>query len=216
MSLKVYGTRTSGNCNKVFLLAALLGIEFQLDSISTHDGANHTDAYLHLNPRGQVPTLQVGADTDEDKLVLNDSAAILVYLAGTKPEKHFWSQNLREQAVITQWLAFAAGWVTQGLQQTRYLTLYAPRTAFNQEALAKAHELAHKSLVLLNSHLSANDWLALGRPTIADVACVVYVALGPVVGISLGDFENVQAWIERIRALPRPNGESIVVNDIAL
>jgi glutathione S-transferase len=55
---------------------------------------------------------------------------------------------------------------------------------------------------VLDGHLASNDWLAAGRPTVADVACYPYVALAPEGEISLAPYKNVIAWIARIQALP--------------
>lgn len=58
------------------------------------------------------------------------------------------------------------------------------------------------SLKVLDDHLSNNEWLALDRPTIADLSVFVYVALAPMGDISLEPYPNVLAWIERVKALP--------------
>lgn len=58
------------------------------------------------------------------------------------------------------------------------------------------------SLKVLNEHLENNQWLTLGRPTIADISVFVYVALAPMGDISLEPYPNVRAWIERVKQLP--------------
>lgn len=58
------------------------------------------------------------------------------------------------------------------------------------------------SLNVLNDRLQNNDWLTLGRPTIADISVFVYVALAPMGDISLKPYPNVERWIERIKKLP--------------
>jgi glutathione S-transferase len=54
----------------------------------------------------------------------------------------------------------------------------------------------------MESHLKKNQWLALGRPTIADIACMPYVALANEGGLSLAPYPGICAWIDRIKALP--------------
>jgi glutathione S-transferase len=58
------------------------------------------------------------------------------------------------------------------------------------------------SLEMLNEHLLDKQWLALGRPTIADVSVFPYVALAPEGKVSLEPYEAVRSWIERIKGLP--------------
>ena len=50
--------------------------------------------------------------------------------------------------------------------------------------------------------LLATEWLALGRPTIADIACYPYVKVSPEGGFKLEDYPSVQAWVKRVEALP--------------
>jgi glutathione S-transferase len=54
----------------------------------------------------------------------------------------------------------------------------------------------------MEAHLARQQWLALDRPTIADIACMPYVALSHEGGISLEPYPAVKAWIERVKALP--------------
>jgi glutathione S-transferase len=58
-----------------------------------------------VNPRGEVPALVDG------EVVLRDSAAILLYVAGRHGPRPWRSDDIAEQADIQQWLAFAASWV---------------------------------------------------------------------------------------------------------
>ena len=60
---------------------------------------------------------------------------------------------------------------------------------------------AQKSLRILEQHFQTQEWLALGRPTIADLGVFVYVALAPMGDISLDPYPKVREWIERIKGL---------------
>ena len=51
-------------------------------------------------------------------------------------------------------------------------------------------------------HLAKIDWLALGRPTIADVACYPYVGLAPEGDIPLSPYPAIRAWCGRVERLP--------------
>ena len=65
-------------------------------------------------------------------------------------------------------------------------------------ALAKSRRLFD----ILEARLKNRTWLALDRPTIADIACFPYVALGHEGRAPIGDRPGVTAWIARIKALP--------------
>ncbi|MBI3068418.1 MAG: glutathione S-transferase C-terminal domain-containing protein [Betaproteobacteria bacterium] len=68
--------------------------------------------------------------------------------------------------------------------------------------LEEAYAIAAVALKALEGRLAAHEWLALDRPTIADVACYSYTVFAPEGGISLKPYPAVRAWLARVRALP--------------
>jgi glutathione S-transferase len=66
----------------------------------------------------------------------------------------------------------------------------------------RALEIGARVLPLIEQHLSEHQWLAMGRPTIAECAVFPYIALGWEGGVSLESYPAIRAWIERIKALP--------------
>src|SRR5262245_8221269 len=118
--LELYTWTWSGNCYKARLLAALLGIELKLVEVDYLKDEHHLPEFLAINPHGQIPFLVHGDQT------FADSAAILVYLAGShrdpstgKTPSSFWSSNVTEQAAIVDWLAFAGSWIQAGVASSR-------------------------------------------------------------------------------------------------
>lgn len=67
-----------------------------------------------------------------------------------------------------------------------------------EAALAKAPAV----LALLDAHLETNDWLAMGRPTIADCAVYPYVMLAPEGNVDLTPYSHVARWMTRLESLP--------------
>ena len=68
--------------------------------------------------------------------------------------------------------------------------------------LETAQAKAQRILAMINQHLAQQDWLALGRPTIADVACFPYIALAPEGDVALEGYSAINQWIDRIKKLP--------------
>ena len=98
---------------------------------------------------------------------------------------------------VMQWLAVAENECLYGMARARAVKLFGrPWDMEQSQALGRA------GLEVLDGHLTGNDWLAAGRPTIADVACYPYVALAPEGEIPLAPYGNVIRWIGRIQALP--------------
>lgn len=202
MSIKLYSYQESGNSYKVRLLAALLGVKLEIQELDYFSDEQHSPAFLTINPKGEVPALVDG------DIVLTDSAAILVYLAGKyAPKNSWWSEDLVEQARIVDWLAFAASWVQFGVFTARaILSFKGPYNGLGlqstEQTLKEAVIRGEKSLQILDGVLAQREWLANERPTVADIAVFVYVALAPMGDISLAPYPHVRAWIQRIRALP--------------
>jgi glutathione S-transferase len=198
---KLYTCPPSGNSYKVRLLASLLEIKLEFIQVDLPHDEQRSPEFAKINPRGQLPVL-----VDGDK-TFTDSAAILVYLAGSHTSQtslSFWSTDIAEQAAIVDWLAFAATWIQNGIGVARYIVKFNFHgdPASDRKNLAVATAKANKSLEILQARLQANEWLALDRPTIADIAVFSYVVLAPMGNISLDPYPDVESWISRIRNLP--------------
>jgi glutathione S-transferase len=203
---KLYTWRGSGNSYKVRLLAALLDVKLELVEIDFLNNQQRSPEFLAINPRGTIPVL-----VDGDK-TFTDSAAILVYLAGsssfsgtTKTPTSLWATDTVEQAAIVDWLAFASGWLDNSLATARFIVSFNYRSIASpayKQALARATAQGHKSLKILQARLSSTEWVALGRLTIADVAVFAYVATASEGDISLDPYPAVKSWISRVRNLP--------------
>ncbi|ORY73211.1 glutathione S-transferase domain-containing protein [Leucosporidium creatinivorum] len=195
--LTLYTWPESGNSYKVRLLAALLDIHLVERNVDFPAKEHRSESFLALNPRGTIPVL-VDADYE---LTFTDSSSILVYLAGTHTPSSFWSTDVHEQAAIMDWIAFNANWVQGVLSRARGIVSQFFPEAYSGE-LQAMQEKGRKTLELLEQRLSSHEWLAVGRPTIADVSNFVYVALAPMGDVSLEPYPAVRSWIARVRALP--------------
>ena len=189
--MKLYDLELSGNCYKVRLFLSFIEQSYELVSVDFL-GGEHTRAPLsEMNPLCEIPIL-----TDGD-LTLRDSQAILVYLARKYGGEAWLPTEAGAMAQVMEWLMFAENEVARGPNDARLHDKFGYSLDHGL-----AVQKATRVLALLDAHLAQNDWLALGRPTLADVACFPYVALGHEGGVPVGDHANVAAWIDRIKALP--------------
>ncbi|WP_312225705.1 glutathione S-transferase family protein [Stutzerimonas nitrititolerans] len=189
--MKLYDLEASGNCYKVRLFAALANIELEEVPVDFLSGAHKQPPLSDMNPLGQLPVLEDGAQ------VFRDSQAILVYLAGAYGGLAWWPAHPQGQAEIVQWLSFAANEVQHSLCAARLVQKFG-YDLDQSAALAKAPAV----LALLDAHLQRHDWLALGRPTIADCAVYPYVVLAPEGGVELEPYSHVARWMKRMEELP--------------
>jgi len=189
--MKLYDFELSGNAYRIRLMLALLGLNYEPVPLKLMQGEQREPAFLKLNPRGQVPTL------DDDGTVVWDSLAILVYLARKHGGEKWLPLDAEGMAEVMQWLAVMENEVLYGLARARVICKFK-----RPGNLEEAQLLGRKGLEVLEQRLATHPWLALDRVTIADIGCFPYVALAPEGEIPLETYPRVRNWIERIKALP--------------
>ena len=189
--MKLYDFELSGNAYRIRLMLALLGLNYEPVPLKLMQGEQREPAFLKLNPRGQVPTL------DDDGTVVWDSLAILVYLARKHGGEKWLPSDAKGMAEVMQWLAVMENEVLYGLARARVICKFK-----RPGNLEEAQLLGRKGLEVLEQRLATHPWLALDRVTIADIGCFPYVALAPEGEIPLDNDHGVRNWIERIKALP--------------
>jgi glutathione S-transferase len=193
--LKLYNRERSGNCYKVRLMLALLELEYE--KVAVHrEGKNRNilpPDYDKLNPLRQLPVLVA------DGKAYWGTIAILVYLARKYGGTKWLPDDAEGEGEVTQWLSLAQNEIFYGLGRAR--SMRANRW-HGYGTLEEAHQIAQVALQALEGRLARNHWLALGRTTIADVACYSYTVFAPEGGVSLKPYPAVRAWLARIQALP--------------
>lgn len=190
--MKLYDLELSGNCYKVRLFAALAQIDIDCVAVDFLGGEHKRAPLIELNPWGELPILVDG------ELVLRDSQAILVYLAARYGGAAWWPVEPQLQGEVMQWLSTSANEIQNGPSAARLVDKF----GFVLDK-AVALEKAARILSLIDGHLASHDWLAAGRPTIADCAVFPYVALAPEGGIDLAPYRHIARWIDRVKSLPR-------------
>lgn len=188
---QLFDLELSGNCYKVRLLSALLGVPLETTPVDFLSGAHKKSPVIDLNPFGELP---VFVDGD---LVLRDSQAILVYIARKWGGDAWMPSDPAGMAQVVEWLMVAENEVARGPGDARLHDKFGYRLD-----VAAAREKSSRLLGIMDARLADRPWLALSRPTIADIACMPYVALGHEGGVTVEPYKHVAQWIGRIKALP--------------
>jgi glutathione S-transferase len=94
----LYNSPVSGNCYKVRLLFAHLGVAYEKVDVSVVDRSNRVELLGDLNPGLRVPTLVL-----DDGRPLAESNAILWYFAEGTP---YVPEEPYERAQVLQWMFF--------------------------------------------------------------------------------------------------------------
>lgn len=190
--MKLYMTQNSGNAYKPRVLLAMLQVPCEQVIVDTRGGENKREPFLKVNPRGEVPVLEDGGKT------FWDSTACLVYIARKHGGEKWLPTDPAGMAEVMQWMALAQNEIRYGLQIGRG-NLRGMRKWGN---LPELQEHGRAGLRVMEGRLKNNQWLALDRPTIADLACYPYVHSAPESGVPLDDYPNIGAWMRRLEALP--------------
>ncbi len=192
--MKLYYIPISGNSYKVRILLSLLRVPYEKVVLKGGSAKEHKQPeFLKMSPRGEVPVLE------DNGTVLWDSAACLVYIARKHGGEQWLPSPPADMAQVMQWVALAGNEIQFGLQYARRGVLQDRWTA---GTLEQGHAMGRVALNALETRLKDHDWLALGRPTIADVACFPYIESAPEARLPLDPYPGVRTWLARCKALP--------------
>ena len=193
--LTLYSQQSSGNAYKPRLLMAHLDIPFRIVEVNTYDGSTRRPDYLARNPNGKVPLLEF-----PDGRRLAESDAILLHLAeGTR----FIPADAFDRAKVYEWLFFEQ-YSHETAIAVRRSILTAPERAAQRtpERLAGLLEAGNRALAIMETRLSAADWIAGDAYSIADIALYAYTHKAGDGGYDLAAFPEIETWLARVAAQP--------------
>ena len=191
----LYNSAISGNCYKVRLLLAHLGIGYETREVEVVDRTAPRDELSELNPALRVPTIVL-----DDGRPLAESNAIIWYFGdGT-----LWvPDDAYERAQVLQWLFFEQYDHEPAIAVARFLVSYSqlPRERY-ESRLPRLQADGVKALAAMDRHLARCDWFVGAGPTIADVALYAYTHAADEGGFSLDEYPAIRAWLDRVAAQP--------------
>jgi glutathione S-transferase len=192
--LLLYNNQVSGNCYKVRLLFAHLGIEYERRELSVVDRSDRADELGGLNPALRVPTLVL-----DDGRALAESGAILWYFGeGTRfvPEDRF------ERAQILQWMFFEQYDHEPAIAVARFWLTYSGRPEAFEERREERTAAGYRALDAMEAHLVGREFLVGQAMTLADIALYAYTHVADEGGFDLERYPAIRAWLSRVAAEP--------------
>lgn len=186
----LYNNAISGNCYKVRLIAAHLGIPLELRELSVFDRSDRPEVLGGLNPALRVPTLIL-----DDGRPLAESNAILAYLAeGTE----YMPTDRYERAQVLQWCFFEQYSVEPHIAVARFW--HEAGISPSEEQRQEKRHWGERALAALEDHLRDRQFLVGERYTIADISLYAYTHVAPEGGFELEPYRAVRAWLTRVAA----------------
>jgi glutathione S-transferase len=191
----LYDSPVSGNCYKVRLILAYLGLPYERRTMDVADRTNRADVLGGLNPALRVPTLVL-----DDGRALAESGAILWYFGeGTAlvPADRY------ERAQMLQWMFFEQYDHEPSIAVVRFWVAYSGRPEEFADRLADRTAAGYGALDAMERHLAGREFLVGVSPTLADIALYAYTHVAPEGGFDLTGYPAIAAWLERVAAMPR-------------
>lgn len=191
----------SGNCYKIKLTAALLGIPIATKQYDILKGETRTPEFLSgVNRNGRIPVLQI--DSGEGTRFLPESNAACWYLAS---ESALIPQDRFEQADMLRWMFFEQYNHEPNIATLRFWLHFVGEANLSEQQRAQivAKRISGcDALELMDEHLGRGPWFVGERATLADIVLYAYTHVSEAGGFALHDYRNVCAWLDRVAALP--------------
>ena len=190
----LYDIPFSGNCYKVRLLLAHLGLAYERQSVTDLDRSARTGPLSELSPVTRVPTIVL-----DDGRSLSESGAILCYFGeGTR----FVPSDPYLRAQMLQWMFFEQYDHEPPIARVRFWLAYSGKPELFPGNVDESRAAGYEAFDAMERHLCKQDWFVASTLTLADIALYAYSHVAHEGGFDLSPYPSVRAWIERVSAQP--------------
>jgi glutathione S-transferase len=190
----LYNSAVSGNCYKVRLLLAQLGLEYETVEVSVVDRSNRAELLGDLNPGLRVPTLVL-----DDGRPLAESNAILWYFGDGTP---YVPEDPYERAQVLQWQFFEQYSHEPYVAVARFWKTYSGQPERFDRQRDRLLAGGYAALDAMETHLADRGFLVGDRYTLADMSLYAYTHVAHEGGFELERYPAIRSWLERVAEQP--------------
>lgn len=159
--MDIYWISGSAPCWKVLLLCETQGIKYQSKKLEVQKKQQKQAAYLSLNPRGKVPTI------DDDGFVLRESDAILRYLDQKFLDQALQGKDPKNAAEVNQ-LCCEIQNIIEPAANTIVRAIFRGDIAGQFSTLHQQFEILAEELSQIEARLNAHTYLSSNSLSLAD------------------------------------------------
>jgi glutathione S-transferase len=188
----------SGNCYKIRLVAAHLGLPLTFKRYDIMKGETRTPEFLRdVNANGRIPVLQ-----DGDRF-LTESNAICFYLATGSdliPESAF------DQADMLRWMFWEQYNHEPNIATLRFWLRFVGLDALidaQRIQVRGKREAGLAALDLMDRHLAERRWFVADQYSLADICLFAYTHVADEANFDLEAYPDIVRWMERIMTMDR-------------
>lgn len=198
MGMVFYDMELSPNAKRARIGLGETGAPFEKRQVDLLAGQQKTPEYRQVHPLGRIPAL------DDDGVVIWESGAILLYLAEKFPDAALVPKTLAERGYVYQWLTFGETNIHAYLGPMGFQMMRKAPEKRDQAILDRGRKRMPEVLEALDRQLEGKSYIV-GEFSIADCACAPWLEVAPSLGIDLDPYDNVAAWMTRMKARPSWN-----------
>jgi glutathione S-transferase len=192
--LVLYDSPVSGNCYKVRLLLAHLGVDYERREVDVIDRSTRPELLGGLNPALRVPTLVL-----DDGRPLGESNAILWYFGdGTR----FVPAERYQRAQVLQWQFFEQYEHEPSLAVVRFWLAYSGQPEAYADRVESRRAAGYRALDAMERHLAGRGWLVGDAITIADISLYAYTHVAHEGGFDLDGYPAILSWLAQVAGQP--------------
>jgi glutathione S-transferase len=192
--LLLYDSQVSGNCYKVRLVLAKLGLAYERVEVDVVERSGRRELLGGKNPALRVPVLRL-----EDGRHLAESNAIIWYLAEGTP---LVPRDPFARASVLQWLFFEQYSHEPNIAVVRFWVSILGEPERFATAIEERRRGGDAALDAMEEHLRERSFLVADACTVADIALYAYTHVAGEGGFDLGSRPAVRDWLERVAAQP--------------
>jgi len=190
----LYNSPVSGNCYKVRLLLAHLGLPYETVDVSVVDRSNRPELLGDKNPALRVPTVVL-----DDSRPLAESNAILWYFGdGTE----YVPDDPYERAQVLQWMFFEQYSHEPYIAVVRFWLAYSGEPERFADQVPARRKGGYAALDAMERHLEGRDFLVGGRYSIADISLYAYTHVAHEGDFDLTAYPAIRSWLDRVSGQP--------------
>ena len=190
----LYNSAVSGNCYKVRLLLAHLGIAYETEELSVIDRSNRSEVLGELNPGLRVPTIVL-----DDGRPIAESNAILWYFGdGTR----YVPEDAYERAQVLQWQFFEQYSHEPNIAVARFWKTYSGQPDKFERHRDRLLAGGQAALAAMERHLEGRTFFVADDFSLADISLYAYTHVAHEGDFDLAPYPAIGAWLERVAAQP--------------
>ena len=190
-------TAQTPNGIKIPIALEELNVPYELHKLSLGGAELRSAEFLKINPNAKIPAIRHRSELGDGDLAVFESGAILLYLAETFDGLIGSSRASRAQTL--SWLFLQVAGLGPAMGNTAH---FRSRNDPDAYALGRFEGEARRHLGLLEARLNEVEWLDGEGYSIADIAHFSWVRSAGYVGLDLGAFPALSAWVTKIENRP--------------